>query len=68
VLLLNAAEEWITFHLPSHRADLTWERVLDTSEPDWDRPSLLRGERYRLRSRALAVLRVRHRTTAVAEE
>jgi glycogen operon protein len=64
VLLLNAGEEGINFHLPSHRPDLAWERVLDTAEPDWDRPSSLRGDRYRLRSRALAVLRVRPRGAA----
>jgi glycogen operon protein len=61
VLLLNAGEDGITFQLPSHRPDLTWERVLDTAEADWDRPSLLRSDRYRLRGRAFAVLRVRHR-------
>jgi isoamylase len=67
VLLLNADQDGIGFRLPSHRPDLTWERVLDTAEADWDRPSLLRGERYRLRGRALAVLRVRPRTTAGTE-
>jgi glycogen operon protein len=61
VLLLNASEEAISFELPSHRADLAWERVLDTAEADWDRPSSLRSDRYRLRSRALAVLRVKQR-------
>jgi glycogen operon protein len=66
VLLLNAAEEGISFHLPSHRPDLAWERVLDTAEADWDRPSLLRADRYRLRGRALAVLRVRPRGPAGA--
>jgi isoamylase len=64
VLLLNAAEDGVAFRLPSHRPDLTWERVLDTAEPDWDRPSLLRADRYRLRGRALAMLRVRPRTMA----
>jgi glycogen operon protein len=67
VLLLNAAEDGIGFRLPSHRPDLSWERVLDTAEADWDRPSLLRGDRYRLRGRALAVLRVRPRVTPAAE-
>ena len=67
VLLLNADEEGITFHLPSHRPDLTWERVLDTAEADWDRPSLLRVDRYRLRGRAFAALRVRPRSTAGTE-
>jgi glycogen operon protein len=64
VLFLNAAEDGVAFHLPSHRPDLTWERVLDTAEPDCDRPSIQRADRYRLRGRALAVLRVRPRTTA----
>jgi glycogen operon protein len=67
VLLLNAAEDGISFHLPSHRPDLTWERVLDTAEADWDRPSLLRADRYRLRGRALAVLRVRPRAASGTE-
>jgi isoamylase len=67
VLLLNAGDEAIAFHLPSHLPSVTWERVLDTAELDWDRPSLLRGDRYRLRSRALAVLRERPRTTGLAE-
>jgi hypothetical protein len=66
LLLLNASDEGIGFQLPSHRADLTWERVLDTAVPDWDRPSTLRADRYRLRSRALAVLRVRRRGDAPA--
>jgi isoamylase len=64
VLLLNADADGVTFYLPSHRPDLTWERVLDTAEADWDRPSLLRFDRYRLRGWAFAVLRVRPRTTA----
>jgi isoamylase len=64
VLLLNAAEDGVVFQLPSHRPDLTWERVLDTAEAAWDRPSLLRTDRYRLRGRALAVLRIRPRTSA----
>ena len=67
VLLLNASEEAIGFNLPRHRPDLAWERVLDTAEADWDRRSLLRGERYRLRGRSLAVLRVRPRSTAAGE-
>jgi isoamylase len=67
VLLLNAAEDGVTFSLPAHRPNLTWERVLDTAEADWDRPSLLRADRYRLRGRSLAVLRVRPRTVAGGE-
>jgi glycogen operon protein len=67
VLLLNADQDGITFKLPSHLPDLIWERILDTAEADWDRASMLRGERYRLRGRALAMLRVRPRPTVVAE-
>ncbi len=66
LLLLNASDDGITFHLPSNTAELTWERILDTGETDWDRPSLLRGKTYRLRSRSLAVLRVRPRPAAAA--
>jgi isoamylase len=61
LLLLNAAEDAVVFQLPNHREDLAWERLLDTAEADWDRPSLLRSDRYRLRGRALAVLRARRR-------
>ena len=46
-----------TFKLPGHRAELQWERMLDTGDPDWGRSLLLRGERYRLRGRAVAVFR-----------
>jgi hypothetical protein len=67
VLLLNASEVGISFQLPSHRADLTWERVLDTAEPDWDRPSSLRADRYRPRSRARVVLRAKRRTATSPE-
>jgi isoamylase len=64
VLLLNASEEGIAFLLPSHGPELVWERVLDTGDAHWGRHSLLRADRYRLRSRALSVLRVRPRTAA----
>jgi hypothetical protein len=61
LLLLNASEDGVTFRLPAHVPEVQWERVLDTAESDWDRPSLLKGDRYRLRSRALALLRTRRR-------
>jgi glycogen operon protein len=59
VLLLNAGQEGLTFHLPAAGAGRAWERVLDTAQEHWGRPSPLRGERYRLRSRALALFRRR---------
>ncbi len=57
VFLMNAHPEGTTFKLPWHRAELQWERLLDTGDPDWGRSLLLRGERYRLRGRAVAVFR-----------
>jgi isoamylase len=63
LLLLNASEDTVTFTLPAHRAEVQWERVLDTHEPDWDRPSVLRGERYRLRPRSLALFRTHRKAT-----
>ncbi len=68
LLLLNASEDPVVFRLPNHREDLAWERVLDTAEADWDRPSLLRSDRYRLRSRSLAVMRARRRVGAPSGE
>jgi isoamylase len=62
LLLLNAGEDGVNFQLPNHGPEMSWERVLDTAEPDWGRVSLLRGSRYRLRGRSLAVLRIRRRT------
>jgi isoamylase len=59
LMLLNAAEEGVTFRLPRHRAGEPWTRVLDTSLGDWARPSVLRGERYRLHGGALALFRAR---------
>ena len=64
VVLFNADANTMTFTLPSHRPGLQWERVLDTSAPDWHRPRLLRSMRYRLHGRSLAVFRTQPRTTA----
>jgi isoamylase len=61
VLLLNAHAETVTFTLPAHRAGLRWERVLDTGELHWSRSRPLRGRRYRVRGRALALFRARRR-------
>ncbi len=57
LLLLNAAEEGLVFNLPPSGPGQPWQRVLDTGDPQWGRTVSLRGERYRLRGRALALFR-----------
>ena len=61
LLLLNASEDAILFRLPAHAPEVQWERVIDTHESDWGRSLLLKGARYRLRSRSLALLRTHRR-------
>jgi isoamylase len=61
LLLLNAGHEGITFHLPPNGPGCGWERTLDTADSDWDRTFALRGTRYRLAARSLALLRERQR-------
>jgi isoamylase len=57
VLLLNASHEGVSFLLPPNEPGRAWERVLHTGEVSWDRSFFLRGTRYRLPGRALALLR-----------
>jgi len=66
VLLLNAQAETVTFTLPAHRPELRWERVVDTGELHWNRAATSRGRRYRLRGRALALLRTQRRQQKIA--
>jgi glycogen operon protein len=68
LLLLNASDDSILFHMPSPAPDMIWERTLDTAEAAWARPSLLRTKRYRLASRSFAVLRMRPRPTPASAE
>jgi len=65
LLLLSAYDDAITFNLPMHRPDQQWERVLDTGDVDWGRTTLLRGQRYRVRGRSMAVLRLHRRSRPV---
>jgi len=60
VMLLNANEHAVTFALPTHRTDVIWELLLDTSKAR-QQPRPLRGERYRAQGRSLAVLRTQPR-------
>jgi glycogen operon protein len=60
-LLLNADAEPRLFRLPAHRPDVRWERVLDTSAPDWHQAKPQRAATYLLQGRALAVFRTGRR-------
>ncbi len=62
-LMFNAHHESIPFVLPKHSPKERWERVLDTAESKWNRLSPLRDHAYKLRSRSLAVFRLRRRNT-----
>jgi glycogen operon protein len=59
LLLMNADRDAVQFTLPAHRLELPWVRVLDTSESDWGRTAVLRGNRYRVRSWSMVVFRSR---------
>ena len=68
LMLLNASDGDIMFHLPGPAPDMIWERTLYTAETEWARPSLLRTKRYRLAGRSFAVLRMRPRPTPASAE
>jgi glycogen operon protein len=59
LLLMNADRDSVMFTLPAHRLELPWVRVLDTSESEWGRTNILRGNRYRVRGHSMAVFRSR---------
>jgi isoamylase len=59
-LLLNANAHGMMFTLPTHRTDVIWQLLLDTSKAR-QQPRPLRGARYRLWGRSLAVLRTQPR-------
>jgi glycogen operon protein len=61
LLLLNAGAEPVSFVLPSTLPIERWETLLDTADP-WQPPRrLAAGDRYDLRSRSMAVLRLNAR-------
>jgi isoamylase len=57
LLLLNPVDDAVAFVLPAHGRKLHWERLIDTGDVHWGRRASPRGDRYRLRSRSLAVFR-----------
>jgi isoamylase len=63
LLLLNASHQPVPFTLPPAPRRGRWERLLDTGEAHWDRRATPHGSHYRLRGRALAVLRAARRST-----
>ncbi len=58
ILLLNASPQSVVFHLPAHRPEIYWERLLDTGQRVWGAPQRVRDGRYRLADRSIAVFRV----------
>jgi isoamylase len=67
LILLNAHWEPIPFTLPEHQPDRHWERLLDTADPGVEPGSFEEGQRYDLRDRSLAVLRLRERREEAGE-
>jgi pullulanase/glycogen debranching enzyme len=60
-LAFNAHPEATRFVLPSLGRTHRWERLLDTSEPAWDRTFVPRGREYVLPSRSVAVFKMSER-------
>jgi pullulanase/glycogen debranching enzyme len=58
-LMFNAYHEAISFVLPKQGRQERWERILDAAEKKWRRPALLRDPAYKLRSRSLAIFRLK---------
>jgi glycogen operon protein len=68
LILLNAHHEPIPFQLPAHDHEARWQLILDTARPNGDNassgatasepPSFAAEEKYDLRERSLAVLRL----------
>ncbi len=63
LILLNAHHEPMAFTLPAHKREVRWQPILDTAvTAGKGKPvTILRGgERYKLASRSIAVLRLNH--------
>ena len=61
VLMLNASDERVPFVLPATTPLERWETLLDTADP-WMPPRRLRiGDRFELRGRSMAVLKLNRR-------
>ena len=58
LLIFNAHHETTLFTLPRRQPTQHWERVLDTSQREWGRRSLLKTATYTISSRSVAVFRM----------
>jgi glycogen operon protein len=59
LLLLNAHHEPIPFTLPAAAESQSWERLLDTADPQGEPLQWIGGQPYALRGRSMVVLRTR---------
>jgi isoamylase len=59
LLLLNAHHEPIPFTLPATAESQSWERLLDTADPQGEPLQWTGGQPYALRGRSMVVLRTR---------
>jgi isoamylase len=57
-VMLNAHHETLRFVLPKHAEGEHWERILDTSQSDWNSAARLRDHSYPLRGRSVAVFQI----------
>ena len=57
-LMFSAHHEATRFVVPRQDPAQHWESVLDTSQEDWERRSVLEGSDYALPARSVAVLRM----------
>ncbi len=57
-IMLNGHHEPVRFVLPKHGEGELWERILDTSQNDWDHRMRLRDHSYPLQGRSVAVFQI----------
>lgn len=58
LILMNAYHEIVTFVLPSHKAKVRWEVILDTHLPESEKRVEHGGAQFQLRERSLVVFRL----------
>ena len=65
LLLLNAHHEPLSFQMPRGRQRQEWECLLDTADPRGESVSYFTGQKYELKGRAVAVLRLKKRPGSI---
>jgi isoamylase len=63
LLLFNAHHDALPFHLPAHREDVEWMRLLDTKDPLATDGTWSGGDAYELGGRTLALFKLASRAT-----